>query len=172
MKLITFAFAAATLAACSKGSMPTALPTASTLFSEASSATTGQSTCTTADGVNDACSCDADARRSCSGFYSSDWQSYARAYGYTTASWKLGLLDCLAVQDVSEACTASLARREALNQQMTAACSSYCRGTKPQPGAEPCVDKLKSIYSSLDSTCKTALDAHQAAKPIKERAPF
>ena len=131
--------------------------------------TSDPTTCATGDGVNDACSCDADAHAYCAGFYAADWQSYARANGYTTASWKYGLIDCLGKQPVAAACTVSLARRETLNEQMMDACQSYCRGTTPQPGAEPCVDHLKSVYGSLNSMCRTALDAHEAAKSIEER---
>ena len=40
----------------------------------------------------------------------------------------------------------------------------------PQPGAEPCVDRVKSIYASLDAACRAALDAHEAAKPIARSA--
>lgn len=126
-------------------------------------------TCATGDGVNDAGACNADARVSCPGFYGADWQTYARANGYTTASWKYGLLDCLGKHSVSTACTASLDRREALNAEMMAACGTYCRGTSPQPGAELCVDRLKSIYNSLDKACRTALDAHEAAKALDGR---
>lgn len=98
-----------------------------------------------------------------------DWQSYARANGYTTASWKYGLLDCLGKHNVSAACTASLDRREVLNAQMMAACGTSCRGTSPQPGAEPCVDHLKSIYDTLGNACREALDAHEAAKAVDGR---
>ena len=144
-----------------------AIPTAPSL-----ARTVNASTCATGDGVNDACSCDADAHSYCAGFYAADWQSYARAHGYTTASWKYGLLDCLGQQPVATACTASLDRRESLNAQMMAACSTYCKGTSPQPGAEPCVDHLKLIYNSLDSACRAALDAHENAKAVQARGPL
>jgi len=134
-----------------------------------SAASAGASTCPTPDGVNDGCSCDADAKNYCSGFYTTDWQSFARANGYTTASWKLGLLDCLGKQNVSAACSASLGRREVLNANLMTACRSYCRGTAPQPGADPCADKLRSIYDSLDNACRAAFDAHQGAIPISNR---
>jgi len=39
-------------------------------------------------------------------------------------------------------------------------------GTAPQPGAEPCVDQLKSIYASLDSACRIALDLHSSAASV------
>jgi hypothetical protein len=151
----------------------TEIPTAASPTSEPIAATgTATASCATGDGLNDACSCDADAHASCAGFYSADWQSYARANGYTTASWKLGLLSCLATKDVSLACAMSLDRREALNAQMMAACATYCRGISPRPGAEPCVDHLKSIYGALDTACRGALDAHEAAKPLETRGPF
>jgi hypothetical protein len=140
-------------------------PTASTTLS-ASATTSETSASTTGDGVNDAYACDTDAHLYCAGFYGADWQNYARANGYTTASWKYGLLDCLGKHAVSQACQASLDRRQLLNTQMMNACASYCRGTTPQPGAEPCVDHLKAIYASLDTACRAALDAHEAAKPI------
>jgi hypothetical protein len=127
--------------------------------------------CATGDGVNDACSCDADARQYCAGFYGADWQAFARANGYTTASWKYGLLDCLGTHPVTPACTLSLARRETLNAQMMSACGRYCTGTSPEPGAEPCVDRLKTIYNTLDNACRSALDAHEAAKPLDTRGP-
>src|SRR5712691_10715402 len=159
--------AAGLAGACTAVTQPTATPTISTTTAISTSKTTSNaSTCATADGVNDACACDADAHSSCAGFYGADWHAYARANGYTTASWKYGLLDCLGKHTVSWTCETSLARREALNTQMMNACATYCRGTAPQPGAEPCVDRLKSIYDSLDDTCRVALDAHDAAKPL------
>jgi hypothetical protein len=166
------------LAACVAGCSGTPLPTtASAVPSTASLTTTEASvvagaTCATGDGVNDACSCEADTRKSCSGFYAADWQSYASACGYTTSSWKYGLIDCLGQHDVSVACQTSLDRREALNAQMMSACVTYCRGTTPKPGAEPCVDRLKAIYASLNGACRTALDAHEAAKALDTRSPF
>jgi hypothetical protein len=169
MRLLGAVLVAAGLAAaCTAATQPTPALTLSTSTTTTSSA----STCATGDGVNDACSCDADAHNYCAGFYEADWQSYARAHGYTTASWKYGLLDCLGKHDVSTMCESSLARREALNAQMMNACAAYCRGTSPQPGAEPCVDHLKSSYASLDKTCRAALDAHEAAKPIEDRGPL
>ncbi len=157
---------AAGLAVACNGTTPETAtsPTQTTATTTASGAT-----CATGDGVNDAGACNADAQLYCAGFYGSDWQSYARANGYTTASWKYGLLDCLGKHNVSAACTASLDRREALNEQMMAACATYCRGTSPQPGAEPCVDHLKSIYDTLGSACREALDAHEAAKALDGR---
>ena len=146
------------------------------IIATAPTVTTGASgtatMCLTGDGVNDACACDGDAQRYCSGFYGADWQSYARANGYTTASWKYGLIDCLGKNNVSAACTASLDRREVLNEKMMSACGRYCRGIEPKPGEEPCVDHLKSIYSSLDNACRSALDAHEAAKAVKGSGPF
>lgn len=147
---------------------PLATVPASTVPASTSAPTTG-GTCATGDGVNDAGACNADTQVYCDGFFGADWQSYARANGYTTASWKYGLLDCLGKHDVSAACTSSLGRREVLNAQMMLACATYCRGTSPQPGAEPCVDQLKSIYASLDTACRTALDSHEAAKPLDGR---
>ena len=158
--------------ACGDGGLNT--PTSATPSSASTSdivAAMAASTCATGDGVNDACSCDADARTHCSGFYSADWQSYARANGYTTSSWKYGLLDCLGAHTVAAACAASLDRREALNAQMMSACARYCRGTTPRPGAEPCVDQLKSLYDTLDVACRLALDAHEAAKAIAAPRP-
>ena len=144
---------------------PTAIDTTTTTTST-TTAVTG-AFCATGDGVNDAAACEADARTYCAGFYGADWQAYARANGYTTASWKYGLLDCLGKHNVSVACANSLDRRELLNAQMMNACRSYCRGTSPRPGAEPCVDHLKSIYGSLNDSCRSALDAHEAAKAVQ-----
>ena len=127
--------------------------------------TTG-GTCPTGDGVNDACACDDDAHSYCAGLYGEDWKTWAAANGYTTASWKYSLLDCLAKQPVSEACTASLARRAALNEAMMDACQTFCSGLPPQPGAEPCVDHLKAIYDTITDACRDALDAHEAAKKV------
>jgi hypothetical protein len=162
--------------ACNDTTLPTAPTTAAATSSTTTTTTTSTATngaaCATGDGVNDACSCDGDTQLYCAGFYSADWQSYARANGYTTSSWKYGLLDCLGKHTVSTACTASLSRREALNAQMMASCATYCRGTSPQPGSEPCVDKLKSIYTTLDNACRSALDAHEAAKPLNSGGPF
>ena len=153
--------------ACRDTPVPSAAPTIAS-----TPTTTANATCATGDGVNDACACDADARLYCAGFYGADWESFARTNGYTTASWKYGLIDCLGKNPVAAACTTSLARRETLNAQMMSACGSYCRGTTPQPGAEPCVDHLKSIYGSLDLTCRAALDAHEAAKALQGRGPL
>jgi len=140
---------------------PTAPPTVTT-----TAAQTDASFCATADGVNDAGACNADAEAFCAGFYGADWQSFARTNGYTTSSWKYGLVDCLNKHTVSAACRSSLDRREVLNTRMMSACQAYCRGTTPQPGSEPCVDQLKSLYASLDTACRVALDAHEAAKPL------
>ena len=167
---VAAALVAAGLAVACQG---TTVPSAVTPGSITSSpATNDASTGATGDGVNDAGACDADAHAFCAGFYTADWQSYAHANGYTTSSWKYGLLDCLGKHNVSAACHASLDRREVLNAQMMQACATYCRGTTPQPGAEPCVDDLKSIYGSLDRTCRAALDAHEAAKAIKGNGPM
>lgn len=179
LKSIAAILPAAILAvACTTSTLPTAATpstddtSAVVATMTAATATAGAGTCATGDGVNDACACDADARKYCSGFYGADWQSYATANGYTTASWKLGLLDCLGTQDVSTACQTSCDRREALNAQMMSACASYCRGTTPKPGSEPCVDHLKEIYATLDTACRSALDAHEAAKAMNQRSPF
>jgi len=172
---VAAALVAAGLAvACNGTSVPTPDTTISPTPTNAAIApnpttTFKAATCATGDGVNDACACDADAHAYCDGFYDADWQSYARANGYTTASWKYGLLDCLGKHSVSAACNVSLDRREALNAQMMSACGTYCRGTSPQPGAEPCVDHLKAIYDSLDKMCRIALDAHEAAKALDGR---
>lgn len=129
------------------------------------------STTATGDGFDDFGSCDEDARNYCSGFYSDDWQSFATENGYTSASWKLGLVDCLEQnQDLtSQACDDSLDRRAALNEDLIAACEEdramYCKGVKPVPGSEPMVDCLKTNYENLSETCVEALDAHEAAKP-------
>jgi hypothetical protein len=150
-------------------SSPTPTGITSSAASAARAPIASGSTCATGDGVNDAGACNADAQAFCGGLYGANWQAYAREHGYTTASWKYSLLDCLGRHDVSAACTSSLDRREVLNEQMMTACVSYCRGTRPQPGAEPCVDHLKSIYDSLDASCRMALDAHEGAKAIDGR---
>lgn len=184
-RMIAASLVAGSLAIACGGSAPTT-PTATDSASSTSSNTsgtntsgtntsgtnTGGGTCATGDGVNDACSCDADAQRFCAGFYTSDWVSYARANGYTTSSWKYGLIDCLGKSNASAACRASLARRETLNEQMMAACGSYCRGIAPQPGSEPCVDHLKAIYDSLSNSCRSALDAHEGAKAVNGKGPL
>lgn len=125
----------------------------------------------TTDNINDFGSCDDDARNYCSGFYLADWESYASENGYTTASWKYGLLDCLAAHrdQTSQACDDSLDRRQALNDAMNSACqidrAEYCAGVTPSPGSEPQVDCLKDHYEELSADCAEALDAHEAAKP-------
>jgi hypothetical protein len=176
-RLVAAVLVAASLAvACQEAALDT--PTSPTSAGLTTSTTTSSATavsgetCATGDGVNDAGACNTDARVYCAGFHSADWRSYASAHGYTTASWKYGLLDCLGKHDVSVACTNSLDRREVLNAQMMAACATYCRGTSPQPGAEPCVDRLKSIYASLDNACRAALDGHEAAKPLDGHCSF
>ena len=170
-RLVGAAFVAAGFAAaCTVATQPTANttnPTITTTNSNASTTASQASTCATGDGVNDACACDADAHAYCAGFYGAEWQAYARANGYTTVSWKYGLLACLGKHAISAACHTSLDRRAMLNAQMMNACAADCRGTSPQPGAEPCVDHLKSIYDSLGKTCRAALDAHEAAKRLE-----
>ena len=177
LALITAVFASA----CNGATSPTAPTTTVAQSATTTTMTTGTPTsatggtaaaCATGDGVTDACACDGDSQLYCSGFYSADWQAYARAHGYTTASWKYGLLDCLDKNPISIACSVSLDRREVLNAQMMSSCARYCRGTQPRPGAEPCVDHLKSIYDTLDNACRTALDAHEAAKPLTGNGPF
>ena len=161
--------------ACSSTPLPTAATTVTETTAASGTKTTsasGAAACATGDGVNDACACDGDSHLYCAGFYSADWQAFARANGYTTASWKYGLLDCLGKNPISTSCTTSLNRREVLNAQMMSSCASYCRGTSPRPGAEPCVDHLKSICDALDNACRAALDAHEAAKPLSSGAPF
>jgi hypothetical protein len=167
-------FLVTVIGGCSRTQVPTAaseVPTAAAISATEVTAVAGAA-CATGDGVNDACACDADARTSCSGFYGADWQSFATAHSYTTSSWKYGLVDCLGKNDISSACQASLGRRETLNARMMSACVTYCKGTTPKPGAEPCVDRLKSIYGALDNACRIALDAHEAAKALNTRGPF
>jgi hypothetical protein len=126
---------------------------------------------TTADGVDDFGACDSEAQTYCSGFYGDDWQTFATENGYTSASWKLGLVDCLGQHEdeLSQACSDSLDRRQDLNDAMNTACQSdramYCKGVEPSPGSEPQVDCLKEHYDELSAECATALDAHEAAKP-------
>src|SRR3712207_566327 len=84
-------FAAGLAVACNGTASDTIIsPTSAT-----QTTTVNGAACATGDGVNDAGACNADAQVYCAGFYGADWQSYARANGYTTASWKYGLLDCL-----------------------------------------------------------------------------
>lgn len=140
----------------------------------AADASDSQATQKTGDGNDDFGACDADAQTYCSGFYSGDWQTYAADNGYTTASWKYGLLDCLAAHrdQTSQACDDSLDRRQVLNDEMNAACRTdrrtYCPGIEPKPGSEPEVDCLKEHYDQLSDACVEALDAHEAAKPTAE----
>ncbi len=128
----------------------------------------------TVDGFDDFGACDEDAHEYCSGFYGGDWASWADEYGYISASWKLGLVDCLGdhQDDVSDECNASLDRRQVLNDEMNEACAidrgKYCAGVKPSPGSEPQVDCLKEHYGELSAACVEALDAHEAAKPAGE----
>lgn len=120
-------------------------------------------------------SCDADAQTYCSGFSTADWESYAEMYGYTSASWKLGLVDCLnANRDkTSSACDESLDRRQGLNVDVNTACKTdrvtYCPGVVPSPGSEPQVDCLMEHYDDVSDECSSALDAHEAAKPSSTR---
>lgn len=162
--------AAGLAAACGGSSDSGTLVSAPTTVT--STTTAAASNCATGDGVNDACACDTDAQRYCGGFYGDDWQAFCRANGYTTASWKLGLVECLGDNPVSASCKASLDRRATLNTQMMNACGRYCRGVEPKPGEEPCVDHLKSIYSTLDNACRVALDAHEGAKALRGTGPL
>lgn len=126
---------------------------------------------TTGDGTNDFGACNADAQTYCSGFYTNDWKTFAAEEGYTSASWKLGLVDCLGAHrtQTSQACNDSLDRRQALNDDLNTTCATdrraYCAGVEPKPGSEPQVDCLKEHYTQLSSACASALDAHEAAKP-------
>lgn len=125
----------------------------------------------TVDGIDDFGACDSEAQTYCAGFYTSDWETYAEENGYTSASWKLGLVDCLGQnQDqLSQACVDSLDRRQDLNDAMNTACqidrAMYCKGVEPSPGSEPQVDCLKEHYDELSEECVAALDAHEDAKP-------
>src|SRR5262245_29358404 len=127
------ALVAACLAVACNGALAPTASTPAVDTSVAATATTAgtagartdASSCATGDGVNDACACDADAHLSCDGLYGTDWESYARSHGYTTASWKYSLLDCLGKHTVSASCAASLDRRAALNEQMMASCERY-----------------------------------------------
>lgn len=129
------------------------------------------STTATGDGIDDFGACKEDARNYCSGFYSDDWQGFADENGYVSASWKLGLVDCLEQNRdlTSEACHDSLDRRATLNEELKAACGvdrgKYCQGVEPIPGSEPMVDCLKANYEMLTEACAVALDAHEASKP-------
>lgn len=116
---------------------------------------------TTADGIDDAHACDADAQRLCP----DQWTGTN-----VQASWKLDLVACLtASEDISVACRASLDRRQALNEKLVAACSTdrgeHCAGVEPAPGGEPMVDCLVAHAAELDAACREALLAHEAAKP-------
>ncbi|MEK7146198.1 MAG: hypothetical protein AAB802_03360 [Patescibacteria group bacterium] len=126
----------------------------------------------TEDGFDDFGACDEEAHTYCAGFYSDNWTEFAEENGYTTASWKYSLLDCLEDHrdESSQACDDSLDRREELNEAMNTACAEdrgiYCRGVVPIPGSEPQVDCLLENYEKLSIECTDALDAHEAAKPI------
>jgi hypothetical protein len=153
--------------------MPAATTGSSTATTTVSSgAGGGGQTCQTGDGVNDACSCNDDAKKYCSGLYSNDWKTWATSKGYTTSSWKYSLLDCLKKNPVSSACTASLKRREDLNAALNTACqadrSKYCKGVEPTPGSEPEVDCLWKYESQLSTACYTALMNHDCAKEISQ----
>jgi len=126
----------------------------------------------TVDGVDDFGACDEEAHELCSGFYTADWQGWAQANGYTSASWKLGLVDCLADHrdETSQTCDDSLDRRQELNDELNEACRTdrieFCPGVVPAPGSEPQVDCLKEHYDELSLECAAAVDAHEAAKPV------
>lgn len=126
-------------------------------------------------GNEDFGACTEDAKVYCSGFYGSDWETWATANGYTTASWKLGLVDCLEQNrdKTSEACHDSMDRRAGLNDDVNTLCAAdraqYCPGVEPKPGSEPQVDCLKENYASLSAECAAAVDAHEAAKPTDQQ---
>ena len=126
----------------------------------------------TGDNVDDFGACNSDLHTYCSGIYDSNWQDWASENGYTTASWKYAVVDCLGAHrdQTSQACNDSLDRRQSLNEAMTTECKSdllkYCQGVEPRPGAEPEVDCLEENYDQLSSSCAEALDAHEAAKSI------
>jgi hypothetical protein len=129
----------------------------------------------TGDGVDDFGACDEDADLYCEGFRGPDWAAWAEENGYTSASWKLGLVDCLGQheEELSLACQDSLNRRAELNNKVNTACAvdrgKYCRGVEPIPGSEPMIDCLKENYEDLSQACADAVDAHEAAKPLDAR---
>ena len=119
---------------------------------------------TTTDG-----SCNYDAHTNCPWLYSSDWEAGAIENGYTIASWKYSLLDCLRDHEVSEACEDSLDQHQAINDALFDACradrAKYCRGIHPIPGkVQPEIDCLEENYPDLSPECAAALDAHEATK--------
>lgn len=124
----------------------------------------------TGDNINDFGACSEDAQTYCSGLYTGDWSDWALEHGYTNASWKYALVDCLGQNRnvTTQACDDSLDRRQVLNEEMVAACAddqrTYCSGVEPDPGSEPLVDCLKANRDSLSETCREALDAHENAK--------
>jgi hypothetical protein len=126
----------------------------------------------TGDGMDDFGACEEDAHLYCAGFYSAEWADWAEENGYTSASWKLGLVDCLGQnrEQLISACINSLDRRSDLNEDVNTLCATdrnlYCQGVEPKPGSEPQIDCLKEHYEELSETCTEALDAHEAAKPL------
>lgn len=139
---------------------------------EDSSEEESSSTRSTGDGVDDFGACNEDAKIYCSGLYTNDWISWAEENGYSSASWKLSLVDCLGQNRdyTSEACDASLDRRAELNENLNEACAvdraMYCQGVEPIPGSEPMVDCLKAAdeEGKLTPACQEALYAHEDAK--------
>lgn len=125
----------------------------------------------TADGVNDFNACEADIDLYCSGFGGGNWEEFAEENGYTTASWKLGLVDCLSKNPVSQTCEDSQNRREALNEDVITYCAAdrgkFCQGVEPIPGQEPMVDCLMEHHDELEPECVAAVDAHEDAKSIE-----
>lgn len=128
------------------------------------------STSSTTSSNDDFGACKSDVALLCSGFNTGDWQTWATTNGYTTASWKLGLVDCLGENrdKTSQTCDDSLDRRAALNEDLNTACATdrglYCKGVVPVPGSEPQVDCLKQNYCKVQNTCAVAVDLHEKAK--------
>lgn len=121
---------------------------------------------TTGEVVDDCGACDDDAHNYCSGMYSEDWESWAIANGYTTASWKYGILDCLRDHEISQACQDSIDRRQVINDAVNRYCKYdrqyYCEGIEPLPGSVQAeITCLLEHYDELDLDCAQALDDHQ-----------
>ncbi len=145
----------------------------STTSTEETKSEGGRNSGITADGVNDFNACSDDIDLYCSEFFSQNWAELAAEEGYVTASWKLGLVDCLEQhRDVTtQACDDARDRRSELNENVNTICAedrgTYCRGVEPEPGSEPQIDCLMEHIEEVTPACADALFDHQNAQLLE-----
>ena len=130
----------------------------------------------------DAGACNEDGQELCPMFFrpgveglapDTDWAAQATAAGYTTASPKLGLLDCLNQQraELSVECIESLDCRVDLGAAFEAACKytrargGVCDGIRQSPGSAPFPDCIEAHLDEVTAECQEAWQNHHDARP-------